>query len=81
VSTLEHCFASKSFAAVRKAFINAFTDKEVPNKIILHQLVTKFRDTGSVCDRKHDRRRTVLTGKMFRNFEETLENKSFVLLC
>jgi hypothetical protein len=29
---LEHYFASKSFAAVREAFSNAYPDKEVPNK-------------------------------------------------
>jgi hypothetical protein len=41
--------ASKSFAAVRKAFNNAYPDKEVPNKTTVHEPVTKFRDTGSVC--------------------------------
>jgi hypothetical protein len=29
---LEHCFASKYFAAVREAFSNAYPDKEVPNE-------------------------------------------------
>jgi hypothetical protein len=48
---LEHYFESKSFAAVREAFSNAYPDKEVPNKTI-HRPVTKFPDTGSVCDRK-----------------------------
>jgi hypothetical protein len=32
VFILEHYFASKSFAAVREAFRNAYSDKEVPNK-------------------------------------------------
>jgi hypothetical protein len=32
VFILEHYFASKSFAAVREAFSNAYPDKEVPNK-------------------------------------------------
>jgi hypothetical protein len=32
VFILEHCFASKSFAAIREAFGNAYPDKEVPNK-------------------------------------------------
>jgi hypothetical protein len=49
VFILDHCFASKSFAAAREAFSNAYPDKEVPNKKTIHQLVTKFRDTGSVC--------------------------------
>jgi hypothetical protein len=49
VFILEHYFASKSFSAVREAFSNAYPDKEVPNKTTVHRLVTKFRDTGSVC--------------------------------
>jgi hypothetical protein len=34
---------------LREAFSNAYTDKEVPNKTTIHGLVTKFRNTGSVC--------------------------------
>jgi hypothetical protein len=68
VFILEHYFASKSFTAVRKAFSNVCSDKEIPNKTTVHRLVTKCRDTGSVCDRKHVQRRTVLTGDV----EETL---------
>jgi hypothetical protein len=49
VFILEHYFASKSFAAVREAFSNAYPDKEVPNKTTIHRLVTTFRDTESVC--------------------------------
>jgi hypothetical protein len=71
VFILEHYFATKSFAAIRETFSNAYPDKEVPNKII-HRLITKFRDTGSVCDRKHVRRRTVLTDETLRNVEETV---------
>jgi hypothetical protein len=44
----EHYFASKSFAAIREAFSNVYPDKEVPNNTI-HRMVTKYRDTGSVC--------------------------------
>jgi hypothetical protein len=42
VFILEHYFASKSFAAVREAFSNAYSDKEVSNKTTIHRLV-KFR--------------------------------------
>jgi hypothetical protein len=45
VFILEHYFASKSFAAVREAFNNAYPDKEIQNKITIHRLVTTFRDT------------------------------------
>jgi hypothetical protein len=40
---LEHYFTSKSFAAVREAFSNAYRDKEVPNKTTMHRLVPKLR--------------------------------------
>jgi hypothetical protein len=49
VFILEHYFASKSFAAVREAFSNAYPDTEVPNKTTIHRLVTNFLDTGSYC--------------------------------
>jgi hypothetical protein len=63
VLILEHYFQSKWFAAVREAFSNAYPDKAVPNKTTIHRLVTTFWDTGSVCNRKHVRRRTLLTGE------------------
>jgi hypothetical protein len=53
VFILDHYFESKLFAAVREAFSNAYPDMEVPSKTTVHRLVTKFWDTGSVCDRKH----------------------------
>jgi hypothetical protein len=54
VFILEHYFASKSLAAVREAFSNAYPDKEVPNNA----------PTGNkICDRKHVRRRTLSTGE------------------
>jgi hypothetical protein len=37
VFILEHYLAPKSFAAVRKAFSNAYPDKEVPNKTTVHR--------------------------------------------
>jgi hypothetical protein len=46
VFILEHYFASKSFAAVREGFSNAYPDKEVQNKTTIHRLVTTFRDTA-----------------------------------
>jgi hypothetical protein len=48
VFILEYYVASRSFAAVREEFSNAYPDKEVPNKTTVHRLVTEFRDTGSV---------------------------------
>jgi hypothetical protein len=78
VLIFEHYFLPKLFAA--EALSNAYPDKEVPNKTTIHRPVTKCRDTGSVCYRKHVRRRIVLTGEALRNAEETLKNQIFVLL-
>jgi hypothetical protein len=47
-SLAERYFALKSLPAVREAFSNVYPDKEALNKITIHQLVTQFRDTGSV---------------------------------
>jgi hypothetical protein len=80
VFILEHYFASKSFAAVYEAFSKMYPDKEVRNKTTVHRLVTKFRDTGSVFDRKCVRSRTVLTGETLRNLEETLALSTTTLL-
>jgi hypothetical protein len=46
---LAHYFASKSCAAVSEAFSSTYPDREVPKKTTIHRLLTKFRDTGSVC--------------------------------
>jgi hypothetical protein len=46
---LEHYFASYSFVVIHEAFNNAYHDNKIPNKIIIHRLVTGFRVTGSFC--------------------------------
>jgi hypothetical protein len=69
---LERYFASKSFAAVGEEYSNTYPDKEVPTKTTIHGPVTTFLDTGSVCDREHVWRRTLLTDETLRNVEETL---------
>jgi hypothetical protein len=56
VFILEHHFASISFAAVSESFSNAYPDKELPNKTTIYRLVTKFRDTGSVCHKSSSRK-------------------------
>jgi hypothetical protein len=72
VFILEHYFASKSFAAIRKAFSNAYPDKEVPNKTTIHRLVTIFWDTESVRDRKHLLySRSANSSKEINNYEKT----------
>jgi hypothetical protein len=45
-------------------------------KMCIPRPETSFRGTGSVCDRKHVRRRTMLTSETLRNVEETLKKTS-----
>jgi uncharacterized BrkB/YihY/UPF0761 family membrane protein len=47
VFILEHYFASKSFAAVRETFNNAYSDKEVPNKTTV--LMSTFKLVRTVA--------------------------------
>jgi hypothetical protein len=46
-------------------------NKQVPNKTI-YRIITKFEETGSVCDRKHNRRRTVLNDDTLGDFRLSL---------
>jgi hypothetical protein len=41
--------ASKSFAAVREAFSNTYSDKEVQNQTTIHRLVTELRYKEEIC--------------------------------
>jgi hypothetical protein len=38
----------------------AFPNDTVPNKTIIYGIITKFEETGSVCDRTHNGRHAVL---------------------
>jgi hypothetical protein len=42
-------FSLKLFAAVHETFSSVYPDKVVLNKAMIHQLVTKFWDRGSLC--------------------------------
>jgi hypothetical protein len=48
VFVVKHCSALKSLPAVREAFSSAHRDDEVPNKITIYRLETKFGKTGRV---------------------------------
>jgi hypothetical protein len=47
-SRAEHDFILEHYSH-RNHNNNAYPDKGVPNEVTSHQLVTNFRDTGSVC--------------------------------
>jgi hypothetical protein len=52
------------FPEFLEAFHHVHPNKEVPSKTTIFRLVEKFRETGSVCDRKHVRPVIVLTHDM-----------------
>jgi hypothetical protein len=57
---VKHYFRKESYALCQEAFQEAFPNDTVPNKTTVYRIITKSAETGSVCDRKHNRRRTVL---------------------
>jgi hypothetical protein len=56
---VKHYFRNESYAFCQEAFQEAFSDDTMSNKII-YRIITKFEETGSVCGRTHNCRRTFL---------------------
>jgi hypothetical protein len=52
VFILEHYFSTRSSAECHKAFRNSFPDSVVPNKSTVQCLVERFRETGSVGEKR-----------------------------
>jgi hypothetical protein len=68
IFVVKHYFHNESYALCQEAFPN----DTVPNKTTIYRIITKFEETGSVCDRKHIRRRTVLNGDTQENVRLSL---------
>lgn len=47
--TPKYYVATKSFGAVREAFIDEYPDRKVPSNARTYRLVTTFRNMGNVC--------------------------------
>jgi hypothetical protein len=60
-------FHKKSYALCQDAFQEAFPNDTVAEKTTIYRIIKKFDGTGSMCDRKHNRRRIVLN-------DDTLED-------
>jgi hypothetical protein len=75
IFVVKHYFRNESYALC-EAFQEALPNDTVLNKTTIYRIITKFEETGSVCDRKHNHRHTVLN-------DDTLEDVrlSFVLFC
>ena len=62
----QHVFIVENFfsnaceiIATRNVFNERFPDEPIPSKSAIHRLIKKFRETGSVNDKKHRRSRSV----------------------
>ncbi|KAL4084269.1 hypothetical protein QTP88_028094 [Uroleucon formosanum] len=61
VFIVEHYFASRSYACVVDEFRVKYPNVAVPNNSTITRLIARFRETGSVSDKKRTGRPTVLT--------------------
>lgn len=71
---LEQYFATKSYVSVKEAFQIKFVGVPPPEKKSISRLTNRFRETGSVCDRKRSGRPTVLTDDVLENVKTRLLN-------
>jgi transposase len=61
VFVLEHYFSTRSYAEYQNAFRNSFPDSVVPNKSTIQCLVGRFRETGSIGEKRRSGRPSVLS--------------------
>jgi hypothetical protein len=73
----KHYFALASLTVVSEAFSNAYFDKQVPNKLTVRTMVTKFRGAGSVCLRQVVIERQQKELKLRRNRFQTAFNYNY----
>ena len=70
--TLQHIFVCKCYfkwelpSRVRTEYIQTFPGEVLPCRFTVHEIVKKFKTTGSVANKKQNRKHTVLA-------EETLD--------
>jgi hypothetical protein len=57
---VKHYFHNESYVLCQEAFQEAFPNVISPDKTTIYHIITKFEETGSVCDCKHNCHRTVL---------------------
>jgi len=69
---LETYLKTKSYKKVRELFIEKF-DKNGPLDQYICKLFSKFRETGSVLNKKHDRKPHVLTEEKLEQIKQSFE--------
>jgi uncharacterized protein YdbL (DUF1318 family) len=61
VFILEHYFSARPHAECQIAFRNSFPDSVVPNKSTIQRPVERFRETGSIGEKRRSGRLSVLS--------------------
>jgi transposase len=65
------CHTNNPNKECRKLFMREFGKKEVPSKRTVQTIISKFRQTGSVCDKKRVRKSSVLTAEKMKQIEQS----------
>jgi hypothetical protein len=68
----EHYLASRSYLTCQNEFRDTFPNSLVPNKSTVSLLVNRFCDTGSMQDRNHSGRPSVLSDDSLDDIHQTL---------
>jgi transposase len=58
---IEHYISTRSYAECQNAFRNSFRDSVVPNKSTVQRIVERFRETGSIGEKRRSGRPSVLS--------------------
>lgn len=74
IFVVEEYLKTQSFLSCQEAFEVKFPGVSIPNKSSIYRLIKKFKETGSVGNKKHNRRRTVLNEEMLVDIRVTFEN-------
>jgi transposase len=74
VFLIETYTKKSSYRTCRRKFHQKFPDINVPSKSMIERLVKKFHNTGSVLDKKKNRKRSVLTAEKLDEIGASLES-------
>jgi transposase len=64
VFILEHYFSTRSYAECQNAFRNSFADSVVLNKSTIQCTVERFRETGSIGEKRSGRPSVLSNGSL-----------------
>jgi hypothetical protein len=65
------CHTNNPIKRCQKLFMQEFGKKEVPSKRTVQTIISKFRQTGSVCDKKRVCKSSVLTADKMKQIEQS----------